>query len=492
MNHRKKSVHRQKTRTLAIIGAGMAGSKLASVLAEDKRFHYRIVLIGAEKRAGYNRIMLSSLLAQDIDVTQMSLVDMTALRRAGVDTITGDPVVDVITETKSLSLQSGRQIAYDKLIFATGSTATRLPIEGTDATNVMCFRNWQDVERLSALPENSSVCVIGAGLLGLEAAVGLTKRGHKVTVVHRASSILNRQLDAAAAEMLQAKLVEIGIEFRLGVRPEKLLWVQAEKHAQVELAEPLVNRVQLSSGDEIATTLVVMATGITPEVSLAKQAGLEVNRAIVVNGYMETSQADIYALGECCEFQATTFGLIAPIWQQLDCLVAKLKDDTQTMLDSKKACQTYLKNPQTRNHALTKIQPTFQLEPIPTRLKVSGIQLFSVGDISRLTEHDNDENSTTAQLYQNITLLDKGQRHYRRLILEEDKLVGIILYGDVSDGNWFFSLLQSEKLLTESLDTLIFGEVYNQDLLEKITSANRQNENIKTKAATPEKKASHS
>lgn len=454
---------------IVIIGAGMAGSKLASELLSDTALPYQVTLIGAEPQAGYNRILLSSLLAQEMDTSQMALVDIQAMKEQGAEIITGDAVIAVCTEKKRVTLQSQRQFFYDKLIFATGSNASKLPIAGHDAVNVACFRNWHDVEVFSALPKATPVCVIGAGLLGLEAAVGLVKQGHKVTVVHRAASILNRQLDSTAAGLLQTKLEQMGIEFCLKAAPEALLTTSVKSEDCTESDKTRVTKVRLSSGKSVPTSFVVMATGITPEIKLAKQAGLTVTKAIHVNEFMETSQQDVYAIGECTQFENVTFGLVAPIWQQLDCLLAQLR-----IIQNSKAKKKVIATENTPSPL------PFRLEPIPTKLKVSGIQLFSVGDYHLFDQEDFygeglhkkpsykestglDEQHTSAKTHY-ITLLDMGQHHYRKLIIQNNVLIGVILFGDVSDGNWFFELIQQKTPLTACLDTVIFGEAYNQTL----------------------------
>ncbi|MFQ3282180.1 NAD(P)/FAD-dependent oxidoreductase, partial [Reinekea sp.] len=348
------SAKRQK---LVIIGAGMAGSKLASTLMAKAKNSYDITLIGEEIQAGYNRIMLSSLLANELSFNEMQFVDINALKLAGLMLITGDAVIDICIKAKQLTLTSQKKISYDKLVFATGSRASVLPGIDSDAGNVMSFRNLQDISKIDSLPALTNVCVIGGGLLGLEAAVGLVKRGHKVTLIHRSSHILNRQLDITAAAMLEETLAGMGIQFCLGSAPKKLNYLDGALNRQSKT----VNSVELESGLLIATELVIVATGITPEVNLANRVGLDVNKAIIVNSLMETSDEHIYALGECTEFENKTFGLVAPIWQQLDTLVAVLKETSK--------CKSF----DTVNN--------FTIKPIPTKLKVSGINLFSVGDI---------------------------------------------------------------------------------------------------------------
>ena len=395
---------------LVIVGGGMAGSKLASHLLAQHGASFTVTLIGEEPRVGYNRIMLSSLLAQEIDDEQMALVDTRQMLANGAQIIAGDPAIGIDVEAKCIVLESGKTLNYDKLVLATGSRARLLPIAGADASNVMGFRSWQDVDRMSNLQGSKAISVIGGGLLGLEAAVGLVKRGHQVTLFHRSDWLLNRQLDEESAQLLQVKLEKMGVVFRLGESPVAL----------TQDPQGLVSHCQLASGESLKTDLVIMAAGITPEVTLAKKSGLHCQQAILVDAQMKTSQEDVYALGECCEFEQQTFGLVAPIWTQINVLISVLVGN----------------------------EAAFCIEPTPTKLKVSGVDLFSVGKI-QATQNDH-------CLY----FKDLAGHHYRKLVVNEGLLVGAILYGNVADGSWYFQLIQNKTNVSDMLDLLVFGEAY--------------------------------
>lgn len=395
---------------IVIIGAGMAGSKLANDLLEKHGKDQDITLIGEEAQVGYNRIMLSSLLANDITDKDMPLVDIDKMRNEGIRIIAGDPAVNLDLESKIVLLASGKSLIYDKLILATGSRARMLPIKGASAPNVMGFRTWQDVDVMTEMKASQPVCVIGGGLLGLEAAVGLAKRGHNVTVFHRSDWLLNRQLDAESAALLLTRLKGMGINFRLGESPTAFL----------QSDDGRVNQIVCKNGEQLETHLVVMAAGISPEIALAKAAGLETNQAILVDQSMKTSNSDIFALGECCEFDQQTFGLVAPIWTQIKVVI--------DVLSGKGAC--------------------FAIEPTPTKLKVSGVNLFSVGKIQP-TQDD------TCILFKDIEA-----NHYRKLVVNDGLLIGAILYGNVADGSWYFQLIQNKTNVSDMLELLIFGEAY--------------------------------
>lgn len=376
--------------------------------AHGERF--RITLIGEEAQIGYNRIMLSSLLADDITVNDMPLVDTQKMQDDGINMIASDPVVSLDLAEKRLVLSSGIQIDYDRLVIATGSRASQLPIEGAIADNVMGFRTWRDVDVMTQLATRRSICVVGGGLLGLEAAVGLAKRGHKVTVFHRSTWLLNRQLDEPAATLLQTRLEKIGIEFRLGDSPASFMQEQPGR----------VSHVVCQNGDRLNVDLVVMAAGITPEIDVAKAAGLATNRAILVDQQMNTSHDNVFALGECCEFDHQTFGLVAPIWAQISVLTKVLVNE----------------------------DAAFSIAPTPTKLKVSGVNLFSVGRIQPI------EGDAC------IVFNDVGDNHYRKLVVNDGLLVGAILYGNVADGSWYFQLIQNKTNVSDMLGLLIFGEAY--------------------------------
>ncbi|RBP84195.1 NAD(P)/FAD-dependent oxidoreductase [Marinomonas rhizomae] len=403
-------VNQANKRRLVIVGAGMAGSKLANDLWQTYGHFFQIVLIGEEPNVGYNRIMLSSLLANDISPADMPLVDTQKMQDDGVQIHSNDPVTSLDLETKRIRLSSGQTITYDQLVLATGSRASVLPIKGASAPNAMGFRTWNDVEAMTQLKGCQSICVVGGGLLGLEAAVGLAKRGHKVVVFHRSNWLLNRQLDEESAGLLLNRLEQMGIEFRLGESPASFLQTDDGK----------VSHVVCQNGEPLAVNLVVMAAGISPEIALAKSAGLETNRAILVDEQMQTSHADVYALGECCEFDQQTFGLVAPIWAQINVLMKTLAGE----------------------------EAAFVIEPTPTKLKVSGVNLFSVGKI-----HTSEDDSS-------IFFKDVGANHYRKLVVNDGLLVGAILYGNVADGSWYFQLIQNKTNVSDILDLLIFGEAY--------------------------------
>ena len=399
---------------IVIIGAGMAGSKLAHDLVSIASSPFEVTLIGEEAHVGYNRIMLSSVLAKEKAEQDIALVDVSKMSQNGARIISSDPVVSVNKEGKQVFLASGSVVEYDRLVFATGARSYLPEWAQMEAQNVVGFRDWSDVKALLSLDQGARVAIIGGGLLGLEAAVGLAKNGQSPIVVHRSDYILNRQLDRVSAHYLQNELESRGVAFLTKTSPLRIQMDEQGKRAKALVTDQ----------GHIDVDMLVVATGIVPEVQLAKSCGLAVDRAIVVSANMQTSVEGIYALGECSQFGQHTFGLVAPIWDQLEVLV---------------------------NTLLGKVAE-FDIKPVSTKLKVSGIDLYSVGQID-------------AEPEQEITMLDSGLNHYRKLVVKGDRLVGAILYGNVADGSWYSQLIQNETDISEMLEFLAFGEAYCQSLV---------------------------
>ncbi|MFT5722464.1 MAG: nitrite reductase (NADH) large subunit, partial [Motiliproteus sp.] len=298
----------------------------------------------------------------------------------------------------------------DRLLIATGSEPLRLPIPGADSQGVMGFRGIRDVEQMRHLAVGGGqAVVIGAGLLGLEAAHGLNQLGMEVTVIHRARFPLNRQLDAEAATLLQQALEARGIHFRLGVNSQQVLYSSQGQASALEL----------DNGEQLPARLIVMATGITPSIELARASGLASNKGILVNDCLQTFDPKIYAVGECVEHRKLTFGLVEPLFEQA------------------KVCANHL-----AAHGVASYR---YLKPA-TRLKVSGIQLFSMGDFD-----------IQAPDVAPIHYRDPAQGIYKKLLIRNNQLIGAVLYGDTADGPWYHELMREGTDLTPYRDGLIFG-----------------------------------
>jgi nitrite reductase (NADH) large subunit len=392
-------------RRLVIVGHGMAGAKLVEELDRHAPGRFRVTAIGDEP--AYNRIMLSAVLAGD------STAEAIRLSHGKAEARIGDPVTAIDRDTRCLRLASGATVGYDTLVLATGSTPIMLPIPGKDLGGVVSFRAMGDVDAMlaRAVPGGSAV-VIGGGLLGLEAAEGLRRRGMSVTVVHLMPWLMERQLDAAAAGLLQRSLERRDIRFALSAETAAIL------------GEDKVRGIRLKDGREIAADLLVMAVGIRPNAELARAAGLACGRGVKVDDRLQTSDPSIYAVGECVEHRGLSYGLVAPLYEQCAVLARVLGGDTQT---------------------------AYAGSVTATSLKVTGIDIHSAGQL------------TSEAGAEEIVLDDPARGVYRKLVLRQGQVVGAVLVGDVADGPWYLDLMRSGRRIDPVRDELIFGRAFIGD-----------------------------
>jgi nitrite reductase (NADH) large subunit len=394
---------------LIVIGNGMAGCRaVEEILARDPA-KYRITIFGAEPRVNYNRIMLSPLLAGEKSFDDIVINDQAWYDDNRITLVSGDPIVAIDRKIQTVTARSGRTEAYDRLILATGSDPFIIPVPGHDKQGVVTFRDMDDVgAMLRAASGGGDAVVIGGGLLGLEAAHGLSLRGMKVTVIHLMPTLMERQLDEAAGWLLKTELEARG----------QTILTEADT-AEI-FGQGKVEGVRLKDGREIPASIVVMAVGIRPNVNLARDAGLAIGRGIHVDDHLVTSDANILAVGECVEHNGAVYGLVAPIWEMCrslaDGLVARQNGYTGSVTS--------------------------------TKLKVSGIDVFSAGDFSG------------GEGCEDIVMRDASRGVYKRVIVKEDRLVGAVLYGDIGDGNWYFDLLKRQDDISEIRDALIFGQAF--------------------------------
>jgi len=412
-----KSEGKKAENQLVIIGNGMAANRILEGLAGDHPYD-RILVLGDETIPHYNRIMLSPLLAKETTLANITPHDEAWYSKHRISNQLGDSATLVDTEQKIVTTKSGHSYPYEKLVFATGSRSFIPPVKGADHPDVIGFRTLSDVdameEKLNGLKHAT---VIGAGLLGVEAAVGLRLRGVDVTLIHRNPVLMNRQLDEKASDLLKGALEERGIEVITEVNPEEVLTDDSG-----------VRGVSFATADTLEkrdTQLVIFATGILPNKEVAVSSGLSVNRGICVDERMQTSANDIFALGECCEFSGTTYGLVAPIWDQADVVIRQLTDQSDS------TC--YVE----RSHL--------------TKLKVSGVDIHSIG------EYIAPEGSDT------LILDDPQERLYKKVILKNNQVIGALCIGDVNDSHWYYQLMEDKVDVSSFRDMLIFGEAYCAD-----------------------------
>lgn len=395
---------------LVMVGNGMAGVRTLEELLKLAPDLYDITVYGAEPHPNYNRIMLSPVLAGEQTAEQIVLNPRTWYAEHGIALHTGTAVMRIDRHARCVETADGQRAFYDRLLLATGSTPFMLPVPGTDLPGVVGFRDIADVEAMiHAAARHRHAVVIGGGLLGLEAANGLLKRGMDVTVVHLGDWLMERQLDAAAARLLQKNLEAKGMRFML----------RAETASLRAGAAGRVASVQIRNGATIPAELVVMAVGIRPNTALAESAALHCHRGIVVNDTLQTYDPRIYAVGECAAHRGIAYGLVAPLFEQA------------------KVCA---------NHLAQFGIGRYQGSVTSTKLKVTGIDLFSAGDFS------GDEGR------ESILYSDPAAGVYKKLVIKDGKLVGSVLYGDTVDGAWYFSLLRDGKSITELREHLMFGQ----------------------------------
>ncbi|WP_432255689.1 nitrite reductase large subunit NirB [Limimaricola sp. AA108-03] len=398
------------TKKLVVIGAGMASGRMLESLIESDPSAYETTLFNAEPRGNYNRLMLSPVLSGEKSYAEIVTHDDHWYETHGITCRFGERVVEIDRDRKIVVGEKGA-VPYDKLVIATGSDPFMIPLPGHDLEGVIPYRDLEDTERmmgLSAKPDAKAV-VIGGGLLGLEAAAGMAARGVDVTVVHIMGHLMERQLDEAAGYLLRRALTDKGIKVMCSANSKEILGENGH-----------VKALMLDDGTELPCDLLVMAVGIRPSVALAKSAGLAVGRGVHVDDRMVTSDADVLALGECVEHNGAVFGLVAPLYDQAKVLA-------QTLLGRDAA---------------------FQPKEVATKLKVTGCDLFSAGDF------------TEGEGREDIVFRDPARGVYKRLVLEGERLIGAVMYGDTADGAWFHGLIKDREDVSEMRDTLIFGPAF--------------------------------
>lgn len=395
---------------LVVIGNGMAGIRTLEELLAIAPGHYDITVFGAEPHPNYNRILLSPVLAGEQDFADIVLNPLDWYAKNGIRLHLGKTVARIDRARRIVVAEDGTEAPYDRLLIATGSTPFILPVPGNTLNGVITYRDIKDTQAMiDAAAVKRHAVVIGGGLLGLEAANGLKLRGMDVTVVHLAETLLERQLDATAGKLLQRSLEARGLRFALRKSTTEILGNDAGE----------VTGVRFADGETLAADLVVMAAGIRPNTALAEAAGLHCSRGIVVDDAMQTYDPRIYAVGECVNHRGVAYGLVAPLFEQA------------------KVCANHL--------ALMGIG-SYKGSVLSTRLKVTGIELFSVGDF--LGNADTEE----------IVLSDPAGGVYKKLVIKDDQLVGACLYGDTADGAWYFRLLREQRKLGALREHLVFGE----------------------------------
>ncbi|GFM87672.1 pyridine nucleotide-disulfide oxidoreductase [Pseudomonas cichorii] len=395
---------------LVMIGNGMAGVRTLEELLKLNEELYEITVFGAEPHPNYNRILLSPVLAGEQTFDDIVLNDLGWYREHNIQLLLNRRVVKIDRSKRIVIADDGTQARYDRLLIATGSRPFVLPVPGNTLKGVIGYRDIADTQlMIDTATTHRRAVVIGGGLLGLEAANGLKLRGMDVTVIHNGQSLLERQLDRTSGQMLQAALEQRGLKFRLNEQTEAFI---GDEQGQVQA-------VQFKSGAVIDADLVVMAAGIRPNMELAAQSGLPCDRGILVNDTLQTYDPRVYAIGECVSHRGIAYGLVAPLFEQA------------------RVCANHL------------AQLGFARYPgsvTSTKLKVTGIDLFSAGDF------------LGGEGTESITLSDPIGGIYKKLVIKNDVLVGACLYGDTADGSWYLQQIRENRGIDAIRNHLMFGE----------------------------------
>lgn len=405
---KSQPLRKTKRRKLVVIGNGMAGMKVVEELLGISGQPYDVTVFGAEPVPNYNRILLSPMLAGEKRFDDIVLNPIEWYRDNGVTLHLGDPAVAIDRIRRRVRSQNGIEAEYDRLLLATGSNPIILPVPGKDLPGVVTFRDLQDVNTmLDAARTHKKAVVIGGGLLGLEAANALLKQGMQVTVVHLLETLMERQLDPVAAQLLKQSLEKRGLQFHMPAKTTAILGADR------------VRGVQFADETIIGADLVVMAAGIRPNTDLARAAGLRCDRGVLVNDTMQTFDPCVYAVGECVQHRNNTYGLVAPLYEQAS------------------VCATHLSE-----HGVGRYRGSM----LSTHLKVTGIDLFSAGDF------------LGGPGSEALVLRDAKRGIYKRIVLEDNKVRGAVLYGDTRDGAWYCELMNEGRDVGALRDKLIFGE----------------------------------
>jgi nitrite reductase [NAD(P)H] large subunit len=391
---------------LVIIGNGMAAARLVDELAKSALGRYAIAVIGDEPRLAYNRVLLSSVLAGEAASEEIELKSAAWWRDRGVTLKYGCLATEIDVGRREIKIANDESVPFSKLVLATGSAPLRLNVPGADLPGVHTFRDSRDVDRLLSLAaKKRRAVVVGGGLLGLEAAYGLAKAGAPVTLIHLMDRLMERQLDAPAAALLKSLVERKGIKILLNANTARL-------HG-----ESRVEGIELTDGRMIEADAVIFAAGIRPNVALARDAGVPVNRGIVVDDHLQTGASDIFALGECAEHRGTCYGLVEPAYEQARVLAQYLSGRVESYAGS----------------------------VVATNLKVSGVNVFSAGDFIAT-----DDTET-------IVLNDVRRGIYKKLVVGGGRLTGAVLVGDTQDALWYLELIRNRTAVTGIRDDMMFG-----------------------------------
>jgi nitrite reductase (NADH) large subunit len=384
----------------------MAAARLVDELSNTALGRYAVAVIGDEPRLAYNRVLLSSVLSGETQSHDIELKPAAWWRDRGVTLKYGCRATEIDVGRRELKIANEESISFSRLVLATGSTALRLNLPGADLAGVHTFRDTRDVDLLLTLAaQKKRVVVVGGGLLGLEAAYGLAKAGAPVTLIHLMDRLMERQLDAPAGELLKSLVERKGIRVLLNANTARI-------HGETR-----VESVELTDGSRLDADAVIFAAGIRPNISLAREAGIPVNRGVVVDDHLQTGVPNVFALGECAEHRGTCYGLVEPAYEQAHVLARHLAGASAAYHGS----------------------------VVSTNLKVSGVGVFSAGDFM------GSEGS------ESIVLSDFRHGTYRKLVIAEGRLTGAVLVGETGDALWYLDMIRNRQSVAAIRSDMMFG-----------------------------------
>ncbi len=401
---------------ILVIGNGMASVRFLETLTRLAPEKFAITVVGAEPEPAYNRVLLSALLAQDVTASDIEMKTREWYQAQGITLRTGVVVTALDTQSRSARLDTGETLAFDRCVFATGSDPIRLPMPGAALSGVMTFRDLRDIAVMDeAIRKARRVAVIGGGLLGIEAAYGIAKRGGKVTLVHVMDRLMERQLDKQSAAILKRQLERKGIAVRLNCSTTGVA------------GDTVVEGLCFADGSLLEADIVIFAVGVRPSAALAKDAGLAVNRGILVDDGMMTDRPGIYAIGECAEHRGTAYGLVEPAYAQAEVLAQHIAGEAAS----------------------------FEGMVLSTTLKVSGVPVFSAGDF------------LGGPGTQCAVLEDRKAGVYRKLVFSGNQLTGCVLVGNADDGLWYLDLIRRNIDIRAMRRALLHGRALAEAVLPK-------------------------
>ena len=397
---------------LVLVGNGMAGVRFVEEVLKNDPDGFAITIFGSEPHVNYNRILLSAVLQGRASFDDITLHDRDWYEKQGIRLFTGETAVSIDSGKKAIRTDTNREVPYDKLVIATGSVPFLLPLPGADKEGIVTFRTIEDCQKIMKISKQyKKAVVIGGGILGLEAASGLLNRGMEVSVVHNSGHVMEKQLDPMAAMLLQKELESQGIR----------LYLQTE--TQEIIGDSRVEGLRFTDGTELKADLVVMAVGVRPNVQLARESGIETNRGIVVNDYLETNAPDVYAVGECAEHRGIVYGLVKPLYEQGKVLADRL-------------CGVECRG--------------YEGSVLSTQLKVAGVEVFSAGRLHQ-------DETTKA-----ITIYDETTAVYNKVIFQDKKIIGAVLFGDTRDAARLLDMIAKQTDVSEVKQAVLFPSVDGQ------------------------------